>query len=447
MNRRPARPTASLPADPAETIRRLVEGTLPDPDGGPALAVPTRAVVVADSLAGDEADLVAALGPFRSPAVVSDRVTHEVMGARIERALSRLGRVTGIVLPADAHPDDATAERVRRAAAGADVLVAVGSGTINDLCKYAAARDGKTCAVFATAPSMNGFTSVNAAITVAGHKKSLPAVAPAGVFVELGVLAKAPARMIRAGLGDSLCRPTAQADWLLSHLLLGTPYREAPFALLAADEPALVEEAGALVAGDLRAMERLVRTLILSGFGMTLAGGSHPASQGEHLISHYAEMMGDPAWPATLHGEQIGVTTLTMARLQERMLDGGPPRLGATRATEADLVAHFGPELGAACRDAFAPKRLDAARAESLSARLAAAWPAIQARIARAMRPAHAIERALEAAGAPVAPAGLGWTAGFYRDAVLHARFIRDRFTFLDLADDGGRLAALGPAA
>ena len=115
----------------------------------------------------------------------------------------------------------------------ADALVAVGSGTINDLCKYAAAQDGKPYVVFATAPSMNGYTSMNAAITVDGHKKTLPAATPLGVFMDLGVLAAAPARMIRAGLGDSLCRSTAQADWLLSHHLLGTPYRRAPFALLA----------------------------------------------------------------------------------------------------------------------------------------------------------------------------------------------------------------------
>ena len=104
-------------------------------------------------------------------------------------------------------------------------LIAVGSGTINDLCKYASALDGKPYAVFATAPSMNGYTSVNAAITVEGHKKSLPAQAAAGVFFDLEVLAAAPVRLIRAGLGDSVCRCTAQADWLLAHLLLGRPYR------------------------------------------------------------------------------------------------------------------------------------------------------------------------------------------------------------------------------
>ena len=145
-------------------------------------------------------------------------------------------RSSAVVLDGTPHADASTVERLRQACAGADALVAVGSGTINDLCKYAAAQDGKPYAVFATAPSMNGYTSKNAAITVEGHKKSLAAAAPVGVFIDLAVLAAAPARMIRAGLGDSLCRSTAQADWLLSHHLFATPYRRAPFVLLADDE-------------------------------------------------------------------------------------------------------------------------------------------------------------------------------------------------------------------
>ena len=65
-----------------------------------------------------------------------------------------------------------------------------------------------------------------------------------------------PLRLIRAGLGDSVCRPTAQADWLLAHLLLDRPYREVPFALLAADEPALFDQAARARRGDLAAMRR-----------------------------------------------------------------------------------------------------------------------------------------------------------------------------------------------
>ena len=72
--------------------------------------------------------------------------------------------------------------------------------------------------------------------------------------------------------------------------------------------PRCFAKAGALVAGDIGAMEVLARTLVLSGLGMTICGGSYPASQGEHLISHYIDMLGDPSWPASFHGEHIAVT-------------------------------------------------------------------------------------------------------------------------------------------
>jgi glycerol-1-phosphate dehydrogenase [NAD(P)+] len=429
-----------------DAIRRLLEGRYPDPDGGGVLRVPTRAVVIADSLAGQEADLVRALDLGRSLAVVSDAATHQVLGARVERALATLGPVTSLILPGRPHADQATAEAVRRATAAADALVAVGSGTLTDLVKHAAARSGKPCAAFGTAPSMNGYTSPSAAITVDGLKQSLPAVAPAGVFLDLGVLARAPTRLIRAGLGDSLCRPTAQADWLLAHLLRGEPYREAPFALLAEDEAALLAESDALVRGDRAAVGRLARTLILSGFGMALCGGSHPASQGEHLVSHYADMLASPAWPPAFHGEQVGVATLAVAALQEALLAGAPPRLGPTRADEAALARHFGPTLGPACWRELARKRLDAAAAEALTRRLAEGWEPLRRRLLAVTRPAAELRAALERAGAPTTPEALGWPRAFFREAVLHAREIRSRWTFLDLAADAGRLEAFAAA-
>lgn len=426
----------------ADVLDRLLRGELADPDGGPALGVPTRTVRIADSLDGREADLVEALDLGARLAVVSDANTHEALGARVVRALDGRVAVEEIRLAGRPHADDATVARIRRASAGCDALIAIGAGTINDLCKYAAACDGKPYAVFATAPSMNGYTSVNAAITVRGHKRSLPAVAATGVFLDLDVLSKAPARMIRSGLGDSLCRPTAQADWLLAHLLLDQPYRDAPFALLAEDEARLFANSDALLRGDLDAMRALARTLVLSGFGMTLCGGSYPASQGEHLISHYIEMMAPADWPESFHGEQVAVTTLTMARLQERMLDGAAPRLHASAVGEAEIVAHFGTELGAACWAAFAAKRLDAAGAEALNARLEKDWDAIRARLGAVLRPAAELDAVLAAAGAPRRPEDLHWPLAFYREAVRHAREIRDRYTFLDLAADSGSLDA-----
>ena len=424
----------------AGLIEALLAGTLDDLEGG-RLHVSTRSVVIAPSLARGEAELVRALDLGRHFALVSDPTTHAVLGERVERALGSLGRVDPIRLPEVPHADLMTVAWLEPHIKMADAIIAVGSGTINDLCKLAAFRQGKPYVVFATAPSMNGYTSTNASITAHGHKKSFAAQAPLGVFIDLGVFAAAPARMIRAGLGDSLCRPTAQADWLLAHLLLERPYREVPYRLLAADEVTLITEPEALLAGDLDAMAALARTLILSGFGMTICGGSEPASQGEHLISHYVDMLGDPAWPEAFHGEQIGVTTLTMARLQHAMLDGPVPELAPDGPDEAALIAHYGPELGRSCWKEFAKKRLDVARAERLNERLASGWDEIRERIAAITLPEERLRTVLARAGAPRTPEELGWPRAFYRGAVQHAREIRDRYTFLDLAADSGFFA------
>ena len=421
-----------------DTLDRLMDGHFDDPDGGAPLDPLTAAVTIADSLAGREAELVAGLGLGGRLAVVSDDNTRRVLGARVAGALAAIAKVSQVILPGQPHADGETVAALRRETAACDGLIAVGSGSINDICKYAAALDNKPYVVFATAPSMNGYSSVNAAITIDGHKKSIQAAAAAGVFMDLEVLAAAPPRMIRSGLGDSVCRATAQADWLLAHMLLDDPYREAPFALLAEDEAALFAGAGALMRGDLDVMRRLARVLTLSGFGMTIAQGSQPASQGEHLIGHYGEMRMNPAWPPSFHGEQIGVATLTMARLQERMLANGPPRLAPSEPDEAMVVDHFGPELGAACWAEFKLKRLDEAKAETLNARLDERWDAIAARIAAVSLPAAMLEEVLARAGAPRRPEDLGWPADFYGGAVIHAREIRNRYTFLDLAADSG---------
>ena len=428
-----------------DVIDRLIAGTLADPDGGAPLRVDTRAVVIAKSLAGMEADIVRPLALGRRIAVISDPTTHTILGGRVERALMSFAEVSSIVLPEHPHPDDATVERVRAATGSADALVAVGSGTINDLCKYASARDRKPYIVFATAPSMNGYTSVNAAITVHGHKKSLVAHAPIGAFFDLSILAAAPVRMIRSGLGDSLCRATSQADWLLSHLLFDLPYRTMPFVLLAEDEPELFASAEELVDGDLNAMEKLVRTLLLSGFGTAICGSSLPASQGEHLISHYGDMVPDVDRPFTFHGEQIGVTTLTMARLQGRILDGPQPQVFEDRNSEVDFIARFGPTLGPSCWNDFGQKRLTADKAARVNQRISDRWPEIRAAISAISLHADTLSLVLQEAKAPRTPEDLGWPRASYQAAVRHAREIRNRYTFLDLAADSGVLDGMIP--
>jgi glycerol-1-phosphate dehydrogenase [NAD(P)+] len=169
---------------------------------------------------------------------------------------------------------------------------------------------------------------------------------------------------------------------------------------------------------------------------MTIAGGSYPASQGEHLLSHYIEMMRPPELPAALHGEQIGVCALAMARLQDRILARDAPVVRPTAVRRDDVLRRFGAERGEACWQELEAKRIDAARADQLTARLAAAWPAIRDQI-RGITLGHArMSEVLAAAGAPLAPRDLGWPDALLDEAIAHAREIRNRYTFLDFALD-----------
>lgn len=428
-----------------DPIDRLIAGTLPDPDGAGRLAVRTRKVVIGRGVVAQLGPLLADLDLPRPLALVADPATWTAAGAAAADALGPTGAVRRVLLGERPHPDAATLEQVQALCEGAGSLLAVGSGTINDLTRMVAARTGRPYAVLGTALSMNGYGSQNAAITVDGHKKTLAAVAADAILLDLDVCAAAPVRLTRAGLGDSICRPTAQSDWLLSHLLLGTPYRTAPFRLLEADEPVLLERAAGLVQGDPSALAALARTLVLSGFGMAICGSSAPASQAEHLISHWLDMLGDPAWPPAFHGEQIAVTTLTAASIQAALLTGPAPVLSADPVDEASLVATYGRALAAECAAELAAKRLDADATRELNERLARDWTAIVARLRAVHVPPERLRAVLLAAGAPTGPADLGIPAQAYARAVRHAREIRDRFTVLDLAALSGRLDGLVP--
>ena len=101
---------------------------------------------------------------------------------------------------------------------------------------------------------MNGYAASTASVTLAnGYKTSLPAHAPRGIFLDLKVSAAAPTWLSAAGLGDSLCRPTAQIDWWASHRLFGTFYSATPYALQIAEEAPTIAAAEGIGKHDLDA--------------------------------------------------------------------------------------------------------------------------------------------------------------------------------------------------
>ena len=343
-------------------IEDLVAARWRDPATGRPVRIETRAIVIERSLDGGEAELIAPLALGERLAVVSDRNTYDALGRRVARSLAAIAQVDSVVLEAPGA-DLATVDEVRARTSAAAALAVVGSGTLNDVCKYLAHRSGRPYVVFATAPSMNGYLTGTASLAQGGFRTSLPARPPAAALFDLDVLRQAPARLIRAGIGDALCRTTAQTDWLLGHYLRDGPYSETPYLLQIEDEPFLLSHAAAMVAGDPDAIAALTRLLVLAGLGMAIAGSSAPASMGEHLISHYIDTMARPH-PDSLHGAQVGVATLTVSRLQNALLRAErPPEVRATRLDEAALRARYGAVLADGMFAAFRAKALDDAGA------------------------------------------------------------------------------------
>lgn len=419
-------------------IDDMVAGRWIHPETGRPAKLPYDIIAIEDDLDGAEADLVARLGFAGRLAVVADPDTWDAMGRRVAGAL---GPVDAVILDRP-HADEATVADLADRTRHAEALVAVGSGTINDLCKYATFGDGRPYCVFGTAPSMNGYTSTTASITLAnGLKVSKPAHAPKGVFIDLAVNAAAPRHLIAAGFGDCLVRSVAQVDWWLSHRLLGTFYTDLPFRLELPEEPILMASAPALARGDRNAVGTLHRMLTLCGLGVSFTGMSNHGSMGEHLISHYIDCFAGDRHPGTVHGQQVGVATLTMARLQARLLSSDrPPVVAPTRLDAAGMRRRYGREVAAVCEAEMAHKSLDAAGAAAMNARLAAIWPALRAELAAFAVPAGTLEAGLASAGGATTAAGLGLDPAFYREAVRHAREIRRRYSALDLAADAGLL-------
>jgi glycerol-1-phosphate dehydrogenase [NAD(P)+] len=425
-------------------IADIVKGKWTDPATGRPATVPFESIVLAETLDGGEADLVAPLKLGRHLAVVSDTNTVDAMGRRVAKHLKPLGTIEEVIVPGDIGCDEPTVAMIQERTRHADAIIAVGSGSLTDACKFATFKDGRKYACFGTAASMNGYAASTASVTLSnGYKTSLPAHAPRGIFIDLAVSAAAPSWLSAAGLGDSLCRPTAQIDWWASHRLFDTFYSDTPYRLIAGDEPEMIRAAPGLARHDLVSNGHLQRVLTLCGLGVCFTGVSHHGSMGEHQVSHWIDMFAGEAHPGTTHGQQVGVASLAIARLQCEILAlDTPPKIRPTRISEADFIARYGDDIGRMCYAESRKKAFDAAGADAFNARLAVLWPELRVELkAFVMDPAD-MRKVLASAGGPVSGSELGLPRGVWRNAMKHARDVRNRWSFLDLADDAGLLDA-----
>jgi glycerol-1-phosphate dehydrogenase [NAD(P)+] len=425
-----------------------------------AEATDTGQVVIGPGALGSVAGVVersVGKGPVQ---VVADATTWRVAGEQVQARLEAAAHATEA--PYRFPPDSfalATydnVERVRDALAGHDAVpVAVGSGSLNDIVKRAAHEAGRPYLVVATAASMDGYSAFGAAITRDGSKQTMTCPAPRAVVADLEVMAGAPPAMTASGYGDLLGKVTAGADWMVADALEVEPIDPRVWQLAQGPLRAAIGRPAELAGGDREALERLVEGLVLSGLAMQAHASSRPASGAEHQFSHLWEMegLGHDRRPPLSHGFKVGVGTVAVAALYERLLERDLAALdaeglrrawpGPEQAEAAVRAAHTTPGLDEAAVAETLAKHADPATLARRLAMLADRWPLLRDRLRAQLLPAARLRELLAAAGAPTRPAELGLTAAAFRDTYRRARMIRRRYTVLDLAAETGTLDGL----
>ncbi len=381
--------------------------------------------------------LLASQMPGASYLAVADSNTYDAAARALEAALP--GALHWRILPGTAvKPSLALAQQLAAEASGHDGLLAVGAGTINDLTKCAAYRAGKPYIAIATAASMNGYSSASASLLDAQLKQSFPARPPVAVVADSTLIAAAPRRLAKAGLGDTLARSSVESDALLSHILFGTDYPEALFAKLRTHEQALIYDIAAFQNGAPSYFTTLMHALLDAGDAMAETGSSAIASQSEHMLVHTAELMYGNVLGDWLHGELVALATLTTTRLQEKMLLTAP-ELKPLYADEALFTRQFGSVLGQALQAQYHRKSLAAEAIAPLQALLKKDWEAIKQHLTAIQQPAALLDRLYRQIGLPTGPTDIGLDDARWHAVLTYAHYTRDRFTFLDLAALAGK--------
>ena len=409
--------------------------------------IPIQEILIARNLIDGAADLLFNLHIKKQKILL---VTDQNIYPIAQRIINQLS-CQSLVLQSP-KADEKTVLEIIDYAQSYDLIVAVGSGVINDLCKVASYRLKIPYIIFGTAPSMNGYASANASITVEGspclsgkslpinflwqtmgghgYKTSIPAHLPTAIYLDLDVLENAPLRLIKSGIGDSLCFSTCQFDWLLSHLILDTHYNLAPFDLLQTHYQKLL---AANSINDQNFIQTLAETLIISGLGMYICGGSYPASQAEHLIAHYIEILYPKIAQNTYHGEQIAVCTLSVADLQEKILQQENLQIRTTNFNQNDLKKIFDKNLAEHFFSEINKKAIDDKLVQKINQNLQTNWHTIKAELQKTFISKNDLLKSYKKFALPEKCGDIGFDQKIYNQALTNSNLIRDRFTSLDL--------------
>lgn len=384
----------------------------------------------------------------------ADDNTYRAAGEATRQAFADAGLKTRChILPASPRPKPSVdlAEKLQAALEAGETPVAIGSGVLNDVVKYAAFKAGLPYMVVATAASMDGYTSAGAPLSVGGFKMTIQCQPARVLLADLEILAAAPPDMAGWGFGDLAGKVPAGGDWIVADALGVEPIDDVAWPLVQTDLKRRLDAAEAVGRADPDAIAELFEGLTLVGLAMELYGSSRPASGADHQIAHLWEMEGlSQDGEVVSHGSCVSVATMATARLFDWVLDQDLTAIDVDDlvARAPDLAAKeqmmeeaFGKgEIVTRSMDETAAKHAEGEALRQRLGEIVRTWPTLRQRLQDHVLRADTIAERLGAAGAPIEAADIGVLPDHLRRTVLSARFMRSRYTILDLLDETGLL-------
>lgn len=328
-----------------------------------------------------------------------------------------------------------------------DIILAVGSGTVNDLCRFVSAIVGKPFCTVGTAPSMDGYISGGSALIYNNLKLTFETHPPKAVFFDPVILANAPNDMIASGVGDLLGKISCLTDWRLSNIVTGEWYCEFIADIVNSAIEKTISVRDGIASGDSNACATLLEALLLSGVCMDYAGNSRPASGCEHHISHFWEMRYLlEGRNAVFHGTKVGIGTVISLKAY-RYIAKLNPDFDKIRKIPRESFDEWGKSIQKAFLEASyeiigLEKRCGKNCISNLDVRLSSIqvnWNDIK-ELAIGITDSAEVVSLLQQLDAPTKPAEIGVEREMAWQAIMYAKEIRDRYTVLQLLWDLGEL-------
>ena len=261
--------------------------------------------------------------------VVCDRNTYRAAGERVVAVLREAAvEFSTYIFDTDAlEPNEwAVGSLTMHLDKGADILVAVGSGTLNDICKIVSRTASLPYVIVATAPSMDGYASASSSMVMDGLKISLASRCPDVIIGESEVICAAPWRMLVSGLGDMLAKYVSIAEWRIAAILCGEYYCDYIADYVRYALKLCTDNIEGLKKRDEKCVMAVFDGLIACGSAMEYAGLSRPASGVEHYISHVWDMRSaELGTAADTHGIQCAIGTLIASEIYYKLISEYTP--------------------------------------------------------------------------------------------------------------------------